>query len=759
MKRTFLLSCALTLLCIAPHTAAGNLSFQHTFENSFLTIVSENIDGISYTKAIYKDAMQGGNIGEPSYPICHYSYTIPQRVQVLNMTHKATQGKATVLPYHLMPLQDPIPTGLMPMQPQMVYSSTAYTQDAYFPTDNIVHYTVSYERETTIISFDISPIRYNPRSKQLVFCSNVTIDIQTAPVPTATRQSRTTTSTPNPSATTSELPYYEYVIVTSKKLIPAFETFTNWKRAKGYNVGIVDIADICNNQSIRGDEKSQIYDDAGKLRQYLTNSYNAVGTKYVLLGGDHTVVPIRYGTGLRNNTKPSEQIPTDTYFADIDGDWEVDGDGLYGEPKDDAVDFGAEMYVGRLLCTSPEDIHNWTRKVLQYEINPGEGDYAYLTRALFTEADQMQDDRQAERIDVAWNFFNSTILREQPSTRDSFPTAPTGQEVIERINNIHYGLMSSFNHGGANSYGVATRTHNGAASPDTFIVDGMHRSAYVVSAYEQYTRWNVIPENKNGFDNLTNTLYPMIMYSTSCTNMPFDDYESDGYDKNLGAMFTCGSTGGGPAYLGNTRAGYVYPSFTLYQQFVPLVLDENTNHLGQAEALSLNRISHYDHQVPFTHNLVGCPEMPMWTSIPQQFDALSIETLDNGVSVQTNEEAKNIRICLSGIVNGEFKQWVYTDIANAEFREIPDEYVIVVTKPNYLPAIIQYPDCNLQNIQIVESRHYDACEKTQIGSDVSFLKPQGSVVIQQGGYLEIQGGEVTIKNGFEVKQGGELYIH
>ena len=49
-------------------------------------------------------------------------------------------------------------------------------------------------------------------------------------------------------------------------------------------------------------------------------------------------------------------VPTDYYYADMDGDWDRDGDGFYGEYGDDddswlgeaGVDFGPELMVGRI---------------------------------------------------------------------------------------------------------------------------------------------------------------------------------------------------------------------------------------------------------------------------------------------------------------------------------------------------------------------------------------------------------------------------
>ena len=43
-------------------------------------------------------------------------------------------------------------------------------------------------------------------------------------------------------------------------------------------------------------------------------------------------------------------VPTDSFYADLDGNWDVDDDGLFGEWDDDyrGIDFQAELIVGRI---------------------------------------------------------------------------------------------------------------------------------------------------------------------------------------------------------------------------------------------------------------------------------------------------------------------------------------------------------------------------------------------------------------------------
>lgn len=123
---------------------------------------------------------------------------------------------------------------------------------------------------------------------------------------------------------------------------------------------------------------------------------------YVLLAGDYSVLPIRYG--YREDYNPMYpldniyKIPTDLYFSDLNGDWDLNKNHCYGEPNADQIDHYPEIFVGRLLCTAPQEIKNYTEKLLRYERNPGNGDYSYLKKAFYFQSDDPQENNEADTV-------------------------------------------------------------------------------------------------------------------------------------------------------------------------------------------------------------------------------------------------------------------------------------------------------------------------------------------------------------------------
>lgn len=736
MRSTILATIIFGVLCCSPAYA---IRITYHYDTSALSFVEEPVNSIVYEKLIWLNSSDDiNNVGYPELPVFHYCERISDNTIVDSVKVTLPQGVSGVLSHPIRPIQSPILISDVPVNKSWAFNDSIYNTNGICPHNNLVNYHVDQSRDGRFLSLAITPFRYNPVTNEYTAYSVAEVDVFT--------HEAEPHRDINHNRLDIGIPYYEYAIITSSQLAPAFEPFARWKRAKGYNVGIIDINDILNNAYLaNGDELSNISDDAGKLRQYLIYAYNTAQTKYVLLGGSSAIIPIRYA-----KTNATDSIPNDFYYSELNCNWDANNNGRFGD-NNDHVDFGAELYVGRLLCDSISEVINWTKKVLQYEINPGNGDYSYLGRALFSQADEMQNSHQAESIrQKLQGHIKCTILNEYPGFDAPEPIAPLGAEIIDSINTIHYGLLGNFNHGGAKSYSVTAKYTNGYGE----------NYKHVICAMDEYDNdaYSAIPEVGNGFDNLTNGIYPSIMYSISCTNIPFDNYNSPNGTYNLGRVFTCRSKGGGPAYLGNTREGYIPTSTNLYKYFLDSILANNhVNHLGIAEAKS--KLRQCNNYLRHCHNLLGCPEMSLYTQVPNTFDNVSVNVADSNMVVSTGTDSIESRICLSGEINGIFRQFVYANRSHVRFDTIPDAYTLVISMPNYIPYIQTNSLCFLQNITISDNQTYGGCSTFYIGSDISSLKPYGNVIIENGADVTITvGDEVIIKNDFEVKLGGKLEI-
>ncbi|HEY7728028.1 MAG TPA: C25 family cysteine peptidase [Candidatus Eisenbacteria bacterium] len=102
------------------------------------------------------------------------------------------------------------------------------------------------------------------------------------------------------------------------------------------------------------------------IRTYLKRARDAWGTRWAILAGDHDAIPMRFA---RVTFAVLEDIPTDAYYADLDGSWDGNGNGVYGEVAD-SLDMSPDLAVGRLSIATRADAQTVVRKTLRYATQP-----------------------------------------------------------------------------------------------------------------------------------------------------------------------------------------------------------------------------------------------------------------------------------------------------------------------------------------------------------------------------------------------------
>jgi len=138
------------------------------------------------------------------------------------------------------------------------------------------------------------------------------------------------------------------------------------------------------------------------MRSFLLQAYQLWGTKWAILAGDNDTVPMRM---VRVQIPDQQDIPTDTYYSDLDGTWDANGNGIYGEVAD-SLDMNPDLWVGRLSAETRTDANAIVDKLTRYMTNPplgALGKSLYLAAVLFPQpytGGQVQDDGawQAESL-------------------------------------------------------------------------------------------------------------------------------------------------------------------------------------------------------------------------------------------------------------------------------------------------------------------------------------------------------------------------
>ena len=375
---------ATILLCL-PTAIKANIQHTEIFSADELTIKNDTIDGLEFSSVKYGDLSNNGNPGDPSLPVKYLTFSVPY--DAYNISVSATCGNAQEIgvPMWLVPVQEPQIISA-PKNPFTDPNIDIYDIDDYFPA-NVA--TISNEGflygDNHLITVAICPIQFNGARNLVRLNKSISITISyisgngtehmaMKPILKYVDNSRVetlqqiTNMVANPNSvetfrgplairprTVEPMPYYQYCVITSRELAPAFKRLVELKKHKGYDAGVVCMEDILACPEYQdGDVISGINDDAGKLRAYLTDAYRC-GTQFVLLGGKEPHVPIRYGTGSKGSKELNDQVPTDLYFSEVNSSWDKNNNLKYGE-KNDLIDIFHDISIGRLLCKNQEEI-------------------------------------------------------------------------------------------------------------------------------------------------------------------------------------------------------------------------------------------------------------------------------------------------------------------------------------------------------------------------------------------------------------------
>ncbi len=159
-----------------------------------------------------------------------------------------------------------------------------------------------------------------------------------------------------PGFATLPLDTVDYVIVTSGTLAAAFTPLAEARSQEGLASRVVTLAEVYTWVDPGVDVQATV-------REFLRQAHEEWGCRYALLGGDTAVIPARYARSTFYPPGGYTDIPTDLYFACLEGTWDGDGDGLYGEVAD-ACDMGCDLRVGRAPVVAPQDAVAFVAKSL-----------------------------------------------------------------------------------------------------------------------------------------------------------------------------------------------------------------------------------------------------------------------------------------------------------------------------------------------------------------------------------------------------------
>ncbi len=221
------------------------------------------------------------------------------------------------------------------------------------------------------------------------------------------------------------------VIVTTDRIVErsaSLSRYIQWRRAGGFTVIVGTDRDWDFPVTEGPDHRAE------RIREWLRGVRDEVGLGYVLLigspqprSGSIPMVMTHAMTRLAPYYSPElaevlNPAPTDHFFADLEGDWDLDDDGRYGEyPEDDGptgVRWDPDAIVGRLPVygDDTESLDRMLESVIEYESTESPG---YRHRVLLPAARPTSSQR------LSWaTLTRSPIPLSTSYSRGSAPGRP-----------------------------------------------------------------------------------------------------------------------------------------------------------------------------------------------------------------------------------------------------------------------------------------------------------------------------------------------
>jgi hypothetical protein len=442
-----------------------------------------------------------------------------------------------------------------------VVDEALYRTDSLFPAQEYRVLGTQYQNGYALLMINWYPYRYNPVQSTVQWNESISFELETRfDQATYDRQNafllsgdaglrklsssvieRQNLATYRKTATASSRSLvspnepYQMIIITSAQTESYLDDFITWKIAHGITPKVYLTGDIY--AEYTGE------DNAAKVRTFITDAYTtwsgtATPLEYVILAGDDEIVPLRGCYGQVGNTIDNG-IPTDIYFSNLDGDWNADGDNIYGEVSDDP-DYLPEVAIGRFPAETEAEFANILMK------------HAYYT------------DNNTYSNDIV--YFYGENLNNNPLTwggdyKDEIePFIPAGFHINKLYD--REGTFSTNNVKNSINQGLGIINHMGHCN-ETYLFG----------------------QNNGHVASYTNTEYGFA-YSQGCYPAAFDEatsQEAEAVGENIVI-----SEHGLYAFVGNTRYGWYAPGSTNgasqpYDiKFFEALFNENMRELGDA---------------------------------------------------------------------------------------------------------------------------------------------------------------------------------
>ncbi|HNT52235.1 MAG TPA: C25 family cysteine peptidase, partial [Candidatus Syntrophosphaera sp.] len=443
-----------------------------------------------------------------------------------------------------------------------------WNANAAYPDQSFRYLGTQFMRGYQIAVLDLFPWKYNPVTREIFACPELQIEIETA---WDAELARSSANFYAPARGSAELQGFvlnpelaasyaaalawrdhtpqsrlidlstprQMIIITNAASAPHFQSYIQWRNNLNVSTAVYLTSEIYSTYPGA--------DNAARVRNFISDAYQtwadtATPLEFVILGGDDEIVPERGCYGQVGDTV-DQRMPTDIYFSNLDGDWNADGDNLYGEVLDQ-VDMLPEVHIGRFPAETAAEFGNIFRKT-QYYVN--------------------------------YNTFSNNLAVMFGENLNWNPVTWGGDYKDDVANHI------------PETYHIRTMYQRDGTYSETGVWHAINQGAHVMNHMGHANETFLMGQGNNTIEQLENSEYGFL-YTQGCYPAAFDQRTSGDGECIAEHMVT--TDGGLFAFIGNTRYGWYAPGsingasqFYDRQYFIGLFETLNTR-FGQALSYS-----------------------------------------------------------------------------------------------------------------------------------------------------------------------------
>lgn len=338
-----------------------------------------------YQTLNFGNTLLSGIPGEPMLPWHEVVLMLPpgeaaQSVEIVEEMETVVPGSFLLWPkQHVRPISTDTPA-------EFVRNDHVYQQTGVYPARPTGELHTQYLNGYAFALCTFTPVKYYPAKRSLTYFGKVTVKIKTGVdaksmaalinLPAAGTLPGRMRSFAMNAEMIDQYPQrkapainYQYLIIAPVSFKNEFQPLISMYGLKGISTRVVTTDSI--SATMTGTDLQE------KMRNFIINQKQNYSIEYVLLAGNPPLVPCRgfYCHVVSGSGYTDSNIPADLYYSGLDGNFDANGNHIYGEVADNP-DLLPDIAVGRFTVNDTAELHRMIRKSVSYQTNPVLGEFS-----------------------------------------------------------------------------------------------------------------------------------------------------------------------------------------------------------------------------------------------------------------------------------------------------------------------------------------------------------------------------------------------